>query len=352
MKQDDTRNVEAARQVFLWHARNEDMFGNTINPAKVLLLVQPEGAPRGRNLVIQQSMRGIYRILAENHVPVVVSETTASITTQRDRFDVVIVTPGADTKGMEEYVRNGGKVLYVNDEPTFAIPARIRQHDLAKVSYLEVHDTNQFPSLKGIRYLMATSMSPYIIKDIFSEAEVKSMRFIEYPAEEGAGITFVPPTIENPAEVSQSDLKQTNVPGLIKRKHGKGRLTYLPWDVGALYDRFALPAHAQLLMDVFDDLLVNGRQLTTDAHSSVEMVLAWQEKTSRLMLHMINLSGQTQNNYMDSVPMNAIKVSLAGNFSSASTREGKTKLDVLHKDGRAEFTVPGLGEYEVVVLER
>ena len=351
MKQDDVRDVDAARQVFLWHALNQDVFGNTINPAKVLLLTQPEHAPRGRNLITQQAMRGIYRILAENHIPVVVSETMDTITTRSDRFNVVIITPGAETKGMEEYVRNGGTVLYVGEEPAFAIPAPVKQHDLTRVSYIELRDSSRFPSLKGLKYLMATSMCPYTIKDIFSEAEVKSMSFIEYPADEAAAITFVPPTIENPAEVSQSDLKQTKVPALLKRRHGAGSVAYLPWNLGALYDRFAFPSHAQLFMDVVDELLVKERQLITDAHSSVEMVLAYQEKTGRLMLHLINLSGQTQNNYMNAVPMGAIKISLAGKFNRATTREGKTNLVVLYKDGRTEFTLPALGEYEVIVLE-
>jgi hypothetical protein len=50
--------------------------------------------------------------------------------------------------------------------------------------------------------------------------------------------------IENPAEVSQSDLKHTNIPALLIRDHGKGRIAYLPWQAGAIYDRVALPSHA------------------------------------------------------------------------------------------------------------
>lgn len=351
MQQDDELDVEAARQVFHWHARNEDLFGNTVNPARVLLLVQPEHAPRGRHLLTQHSMRGIYRILSEHHLPVAVSETMETLRQAPRRFDLVIVSPGAPTAGLEDFVRGGGRALFVGEEPRFAIPARVRQHNLAQVAYIEVRNPGSFPSLSGLKYLMATSMCPYTVMDIFSKAEVKSMPFIEYPADPDAPLTFVPPMIENPAEVSQSDLAHTPVPAVLLRSHGAGRLAYLPWDLGALYDRLALPAHAQLLTDLLDQLLPGGRQLESDAHSSVEMVLSYQQKTGRLMLHLINLSGQTQNNYMDAVSMGPIRCSLKGTYKTAKARELNEVLPLVHTKGRTGFTLPSLKEYEVIVLE-
>ena len=351
MQQDDQRDLESARQVFQWHARNEDIFGNTVNTARVLLLTKPETAPRGRDLVIQQSLRGIYRILTESHIPGVVSENPETIIQYPGRFDLVIVTPGAPQNGLEAFVKNGGKALYIGEEPTFAIPAAVREHELSNVAYIEVRDRKLFPSLKGLTYLMATSMCPYTVIDIFSKVEVKSMRFIEYPADPLPSISFVPPMIENPAEVSQSDLKQTQIPALLMRDHGAGRIAYLPWDLGALYDRMAIPSHANLLTDLVDHLLPMGRQLLSDAHSSVEMVLAYQEKTGRHYLHLINLSGQTQNNYMDAISMGPIHISIIGKFKSAKARDGDVRLPLSYANDRTAFTLPLLKEYEVIVLE-
>jgi hypothetical protein len=351
MQQDDERDLDAATQVFQWHARNEDIFGNTINPAKVLILAKPESAPRGRDIILQQSLRGIYRILTESHIPVVVSETIETITQQPGQFDLVIVTPGAPVKDIEYFVRTGGRVLYIGEEPAFGIPSPIRQHDLTNVAYIEIRNRHLFPSLKGITYLMATSMCPYTVIDIFSKSEVKTMRFIEYPEDPGASLSFVPPMIENPAEVSQSDLKQTQIPALILRDHGAGRIAFLPWDLGALYDRMAITSHANLLTDLLDQLLPAGRQLETDAHSSVEMVLAYQQKTGRHYLHLINLSGQTQNNYMDAIMMGPIRISIIGKFKAAKAREANLGLPISYTNGRSEFTLPLLKEYEVIVLE-
>ena len=349
MKQDDVRDLEAAKFVFQWHAKHQDCFGNTENPARVLLLVQPETAPRGRNLIIQESWRGIYRILTENHIPVVVSEISDTIKKRAKDFDLVIITAKAEAGGVKEHVEQGGRAIYIGEEPAFAIPAAVKRHDLTRVAYVEVRDKKKFPSLSGLRYLLATAMCPYNVVDIFSSAEVKSMAYIEYPEEKNAGLTFVPPMIENPAEVSQSDLKQTNIPALLLREVGKGKIAYLPWDLGSLYSRMAITSHAQLLTDLIDDFLPGKRQLITDAHSSVEIVL--QKKQTRLMVHLINLSGQTQNNYMDAVKMGPVKISIAGHYKTARSRVLNAALPVKQADNVSEFIVPELGEYDLVVLE-
>lgn len=351
LQQDDERDIEAARLAFQWHARNQDIFGNTVNPAKVLMLVKPETSPRGRNLEVQQSLRGIFRILTENHIPFVVSETAETIQGEPRRFDMVIVTTGAPVAGLDDYVQQGGRALYIGEEPGFAIPPRVRKHELTEVAYAEVRDANKFPALRGLKYVMCTSMCPYTVIDIFSKVEVKKMAFIEYPEEPDATLTFVAPMIENPAEVSQSDLKHTQVPAILFRDYGSGRIAYLPWKLGALYDRLAIKSHADLLINLFDQLLPAGRQLETNAHSSVEMVLSQCKKSGKLFCHLINLSGQTQNSYMDAVPMGPIKISIDGKYASAKAREMDAALPLSYAKGSTSFVLPSLNEYEVIVLE-
>lgn len=351
LQQDDQRDTNAAIKVFQWHARNQDIFGNTINPARVLILTQPETSPRGRNLVTQQSLRGIYRILAENHIPAIVSETVDTVLKNAGGIDLVIVTPGADAAGLEQFIKQGGRALYIGEEPAFAIPTAVKLHDLTRVAYIEVRNPNKFPSLSGLKYLAASSMCPYTIIDIFSKTDVESMPFLEYPLEADASLSFVPPMIENPGEVSQSDLKHSQIPAILFKNYGEGKIAYLPWDLGALYNRMAMPAHANLLTDLLDQLLHAGRQLETDAHSSVEMVLAYQQNTRRHFLHLVNLSGQTQNNYMDAITMGPIRISINGKFNSAKTRVINKELIVTQNNGRTEFVLPSLQEYEVIVLE-
>ena len=65
-----------------------------------------------------------------------------------------------------------------------------------------------------------------------------------------------------PPEKVWSDKVETTVPGLVFAEHGKGRVAYVPWDVGGLYYRHSSEAHRGLVADVIDRLLPAGRQVT------------------------------------------------------------------------------------------
>ena len=67
-------------------------------------------------------------------------------------------------------------------------------------------------------------------------------------------------------------MKDTDTPALAAVRAGKGIMEWLPWNLGALYYRHSLPAHAGLFRDLVDRLAPR-RQIRTDAHPLVEMTL-------------------------------------------------------------------------------
>jgi hypothetical protein len=195
--------------------------------------------------------------------------------------------------------------------------------------YVRVRDHAAFPSLRQTDLLM--------LNGAFTEVE-----------SERGPLTLVPPSMIGPPELIHVDMKDTDVPALVSRTIGKGSVLWLPWNLGSLYYRHSLPAHAALFRDVVAKLLPE-RQLTTDAHSLVEMSLMRQQ--GRTLLHLINLSGHSQTAYFAPVPMDSIRVSLAGTFKIAKTERSPATLTVHLSGGRTEFTVPRLFDYEIVVLE-
>jgi hypothetical protein len=151
-----------------------------------------------------------------------------------------------------------------------------------------------------------------------------------------------------PPEFVHIDMKDTDVPAIANQAMGKGEVVWIPWDLGALYYRLSLPAHADLFHDVFDHLDPR-RQIRTDAHRLVEMSLMHQGK--RTLLHLINLSGHSQTGYFAPVPMESIHVQVAGAFRTARTIRMPGDLAVRTSGGYTEFTIPRLNDYELVVLE-
>jgi len=123
---------------------------------------------------------------------------------------------------------------------------------------------------------------------------------------------------------------------------------WLPWDLGALYYRVSLPAHAALFHDVLDRLYPR-RQLTTNAHPLVE--ITWMQQGNRKLLHLINLSGHSQTGYFGPVKMSDIRFEVAGPFRTAKTIRNPRQIAIQMHGGYALFTIPELVDYELVVLE-
>jgi hypothetical protein len=54
---------------------------------------------------------------------------------------------------------------------------------------------------------------------------------------------------------------------------------------------------------------------------------------------------------MDAIPMGPIRFSVRGKFKNAKARDINTALKLLYENDHTEFTLPGVKEYEVIVLE-
>ncbi|HMJ63469.1 MAG TPA: hypothetical protein VK493_16985, partial [Bryobacteraceae bacterium] len=160
-------------------------------------------------------------------------------------------------------------------------------------------------------------------------------------------LTLIPPSMIGPPEKVHVDWKDTQQPGLVVRPAGTGTIAWIPWDLGALYYRESLPAHAGFFRDVVDRLNP-ARQLRTNAHPLVEMT--WMQQGDRKLLHLINLSGHSQTGYFAPLPMTGIRIRLAGRFKQATSVRMPGDLPVHDEGGYSTFTLPRLTDYELIVV--
>jgi hypothetical protein len=172
--------------------------------------------------------------------------------------------------------------------------------------------------------------------------------FTELRDNEPALLTLVPPSMFGPPEFIHIDMKDTDTTAIVFRRLGKGTVTWIPWNLGGMYYRHSLPAHAGLFRDLLNRILPQ-RQLRSNAHPLVEMTLMRQRR--RTLLHLINLSGHSQTGYFAPIPMSGIRVQVAGAFKTAKTLRTPRSLTVRVNQGYSEFTIPQLSDYELVVIE-
>ena len=141
------------------------------------------------------------------------------------------------------------------------------------------------------------------------------------------------------------------VPGLVFADHGKGRVAYIPWNVGALYYRHSSQGHAGLMTDVIDRLLPGGRQLVTDAHPLVEMTVMDQPARRRTLVHLVNGTGHQGTGYFPPVELRNIRIELSRDVRRVRAVDLDRDLPITTSGALRSFTLPSLKGYEVVVVE-
>lgn len=320
LDQQDRQAVETAGPIFRWLAANEQYYVGQSSAARVLLLGTAEG----------EQYRGLFRLLTEEHIPFAVSTNLDWL--GKRPFDVVVAADGAPA-GLREYAANGGRVFLVGARPpAFEVAPIVRTIGDVK-GYVRVRDHAAFPSLRDTDLVM--------LDGAFTEAR-----------EPGGGadpsLTLIPPSMFGPPERVHADMKDTATPAILFRQIGKGSAVWIPWNLATMYQRSSLPAHAGLFRDVMDRLIPR-RQLRTNAHPLVEMTLM--NQGGHTLLHLINMSGQSQTAYFAPVPMVGIRVELEGHFKTARTLRSPGSLAVKSLNGYSEFTIPRLSDYEVIVLD-
>ena len=324
LDQQDRQAVDVATPVFQWLAAHQQYYAGETSAARVLLLGNPQSTGRTYS---QESFRGLFRLLSQEHIPFAVSDNT-EILRQRP-FDVVVAADWAPAD-LQQYVTNGGHALIVSaHEPEFPVCPVVKHWPDVK-GYFRIRDHSIFPSLRETDLVMLNG--PYT----------------EVTADRNPPLTLVPPSMIGPPEFVHIDMKDTDKPGIISKRVGSGEAVWIPWDLGALYFHESLPAHAAIFRDVLNRLNPNC-QLRTTAHPLIEMTLMRQN--GRNLLHLVNMTGQSQTGYFDPLPMKDIQVEIAGNFKQAETVRNPSRLPVHTRAGYTQITIPELKDYELVVLE-
>lgn len=304
--QQDRQAVEAARPIFEWAEANQEFLHGQQSAARVMLLARGETA----------NYRGLFRFLSEEHIPFAVSTNLDWI--GKREVDLVVAS-SAEEPGLAPYLASGGRVLYVG--------ARAGSPEVK--GYVRVRDKARFPSLSLVDLLM--------LNGPFTSAA-------EQP---GAPLTLIPPSMFGPPEFIHTDIRDTNTPALLVADGGRSR--WLPFDLGTMYYRLSLPAHAGLLRDVVNELMP-ARQIRTDAHPLVEMSLMRQK--DRTLLHLINLTGHSQTGYFQPLTTGPVRIEVEGEFGRArALRAGKASIE-RSQGGNTTISLSSLGDYELLVLER
>jgi uncharacterized lipoprotein YddW (UPF0748 family) len=335
MSQNDGNAVKGARSPFQFHKEHEELYVRQENAARVLLLEGAGGGPGGRGGG-NTSQRGFFRILSEQHIPFAISNDLSWIDKEPDKYDLVISYRGAPA-ALDPYLRRGGRVLVAGvTKPQLDLPPVVKlwKREETESAYWRVQDRALLPSLDDTDIVF-----------LYGE-------YLELEPRGKAALTMIPPSMYGPPEKVHVDWKDSTKPGLYLADYGKGKLAYIPWDLGHLYYRHSSVYHSAIVGDLVDHLMPGGRQLKTNAHPLVEITLMRQKRAGRTLVHFVNLSGHSQTAFHPAIPVSNIRVNVAGKFSSVRMISTGRDLPTRKEGGSVTFTLPILDTYEVVVLQQ
>jgi hypothetical protein len=323
--QPDRTAIDVVRPMYAWLKEHEDYFVGQTSEARVVLLAP---RPDGVGLQISQdAYHGLVRLLTEQHIPFAAME---SLDWLGKRDADLVISPGQTPAALQTYVQNGGRLILASaTAPEFELAPTVKIWKSPDGAYFRIRDKALFPSLKETDVV-------FMYGDYLQVHEAN------------APITFIPPAMYGPPELVDVDWKDTDDPGLVMKNWGRGKVAWLPWDIGGLYFRHSSEAHSRLLSDLIDAMLPDGRQLESNAHPLVE--ITFMRQNNRNLMHFINLTGHSDTAYFNPVPITNIRVKVKRTFHSARAIRSGVNIDVKNEDGFAEFTLPELDEYELVEL--
>ncbi|NLG28953.1 MAG: hypothetical protein GX557_13660, partial [Chloroflexi bacterium] len=140
-------------------------------------------------------------------------------------------------------------------------------------------------------------------------------------------------------------------PALVVNRVGQGHAVYLAGDVGNCLDRFRFREYYRLVGNLVAWTAATPVTLG-DAPASLEVVLRSQREHNRLLLHLVNFTGDMARPINRLNPVENLRVALSGLHSVSQVRALRAGVDLPWTlvDGQLEFVVPRVDAYEVVAV--
>ncbi len=250
---------------------------------------------------------------------------------------------------IKEYVRQGGG-LFATFETSLYDDSGNRRNELALAEVFGVSSRNRIIGPKRWDFMKPRRKAP-LLKGLERELVPSPTYHLQVkPNESDVLLQFTKPLtgVYDGIPVLSED------PALIEHPFGKGKAIYFAGDLGNGISSFHLGEFLGLLGNAVREL-APPQVVLENAPASIEVVLRSQDRGKRLILHLINFTGEMTRPIQRVTPLQDLHVSLAdtGQPKKISTllRPQIVKNQELN-GSTLRFVLPRLDEYEVIVIER
>ncbi|PRX04713.1 UNVERIFIED_ORG: beta-galactosidase-like protein [Martelella mediterranea] len=359
--QADQKAFGPITELFEWHRKHEGCYSGLRSRARVAMYhSRKTGKFRARTRTADlkgHPFRGAYRALIEDRIPFdfVCDETAADDGNPGplEGYDVLLVSNAAclsddEARRLDDWVAAGGTLIATGETGFYDEEGRPRA--LQALSSLPVRQLNLVrPDMRGAYF-----------RNEGGEAGLPDAGLIMLdgyylhcePAEDAERVlALLPPQRFGPPELCYPDV-DSDLPGILSRRHGQGRAIYLPWFPDWQYYRDSLPDMRRLVTGLIGDAV--ARPVVVRGAGAVEVTLQKQPETGRLLVHLVNYSGQRNNLYEKPAELHGLLLGVRGAAGDAKAlREGSVLQPLspqADEDGYLWYRLGPVGAFEAVSI--
>ena len=367
---EDRRWQKVGREVLGWQAEHDRHFHNTRSIANVALVVSQRSnrlyaAPAGTDPL--DCVQGMYQILTEMRVPFDVVLDTDLSAQKLARYDVVILPNialmgDAQAQAIRRFAQAGGSLLSTFETGLYderGVPrtdfALGDLHGARRAAKRESYGqkTPAFPGSSSIQRIERR----HPILSGFEDTDWIQGSSCRVPiTTEGAPLlTFVAQYPWYPTEGVYSRQPHTPFPTVAVHEQGPSRRVYLAGDLEGGYWRSGAGDLGDLVGNAVRWLLADRQPIRVEGDGLIE-VYGWQTEPG-YALHLVNFNAPgfraTAARGVSRLGPQTVSMTLpdARPIRQARLLRGGVRIAVQQQGRQLRFTVPELGEYEVVALE-
>lgn len=372
----DKRWVAPVERAFAWHARHERYFRNTGNLATVAMMqsLQTNSSYRsGAQINLQPvsamtaggneaALNGCYQALLEARVPFGLVDDRDLDPAILGRYKVIVLPNTAclsdsQCEAIRAYVRGGGAIVATGETALYDESGSERKNfglaDLFGCDYAGGVDKKV-----GNSYIAIAGPHPLTAGLDDTARIVGGTRIVRIKASGDAApapLRLIRAYPDQPAEQAYPREPTSDVPMVLARSFGKGRVVYFPFNLDQLFWEQPARDH-MLLMRNAVAWAANWQQPMTVSGAGLVDVSYFRQEGS-LAAHLVNLNNPSaMKGYIhDTVPVGPFIVSLQLPSGTRPTRvrllEAEKEATFRREANRLVVTVPRVVLHEVIAID-
>jgi Hypothetical glycosyl hydrolase 6/Beta-galactosidase trimerisation domain len=364
-QQDDEKPIRAMRDIFAYHAKHEALYTGLKSASRIGLYHSAATERYGQRFIPvdvhdQQvvAFHGAYRALVESGLAfdtitdrIAGAEDFGAIAKKYDVIvlpDVTCMSDG-EAAALDTYVADGGAIVATGETGMRDQYGDERPHNGLRCL--------PFETVREVRRNMRAAYFRIGENGLdFPKTRIIMLDGTYLAVEPKAGaetlLALQPPQRFGPPEFSFPEVPVSDDPGIIIGAFGQGRAAFIPWHPDQLFYRHSLVEHKQIIAQIVGRFTKPIAKL--EKGSRLELTVRRHKSTGQIVVHLINYSGQANDNFEDPVTQHGLKLGVAGvggEDAQALMSGEKLALSPADPQGYRWVAVPPVGHMEAIVFE-